>query len=421
MTPSETAETYLPSHVPTAPSQRLLLPDALRGFALLGILMVNMAGFQWPISQMLLGPRIEGVADTVTWTAVRVLFEGKFYVMFSLLFGLGFWQIMNRAAEKLPSVGIRVFLRRVGWMLLLGVTHITLLWPGDILLVYSLAGLLLLLFRNCGNRCLITWAVVLAMVPTVLTLGLAALMALANLTPEGRAEVEKVGLEAQQQTETMVARASETYQSGSFAEMVAMRWTEYSSMSGMIIVFLSVVLALFLVGIVAGRKGYFAKNAGDDRLTRKGLVFGAALGVPLSVAYVATYSHVDYSIVNLWTVSNLTLHTFGGVTLAWFYISVFRWILKRGLFRPVIESLAKVGRMSLSNYLLQSVICIFIFTNYGLARIGTLSQLEGVLLVILIFAIQVVLSRLWMARFRYGPMEWISRWVAYGKRPALRA
>jgi uncharacterized protein len=400
-----------PEHNLSGPDpNRLPVIDILRGMALFGILAANMRGFTLPASRYF---------NTVfAWTApsdrlvqmfVDAFIQGKFITIFAFLFGVGFASQLSRAEARGANFG-RFYVRRMLLLALIGLVHGLVIWYGDILLVYALLGLVLLLFRKRKDRTLLIWVmlgflVLPALMTTAVTISLVSGEPIPT-PPPAPAEEQKVAA---------------IYANGSFAEVQkqirteALRWNwGYFPVYGL------QVLALFLLGVLAWRRGFFQPSAEALRRYRVLMWLALFVGISCNVAAVAirytqhlnAYDIVPLSAVVLW------LQTVGVPALSLGYMLA---VIVGSSRSTRFALFGAVGRMALSNYLLQSIIGTLIFYSYGLGMFGRVGAAKLFLWTIVIFAAQVLLSWWWMSRFRFGPVEWLWRSLTYGKRqPFLR-
>jgi uncharacterized protein len=186
-----TGEIYKNLNVsPVKQANRIILLDALRGFAIFGILMVNFPIMFQPVTSVLLGSQSDGslLYNLSEWF-IKFFFEGKFYVIFSMLFGYGFWLFMNKKDDQGKSI-TPIFKRRLIFLFLFGALHVVLLWAGDILVYYALFGFILLLFRRVSDRGLIKWAIWIGLIPAVLAALSAAMVGLASINPDISAQIK---------------------------------------------------------------------------------------------------------------------------------------------------------------------------------------------------------------------------------------
>ena len=407
---------------PVSPTERVAVLDVLRGFALLGILLMNIEAFVGPLNASLTGldANLVGI-DRWADAAIYLMVQGKFYTLFSLLFGVGFAVMMSRAeAVGRPFAGI--YVRRLGALAAIGLAHMVLLWSGDILFTYALIGaVLLLLFRNTAVARLPRWGVAIYLLPSLLMFGFAALIQLARLSPEGAAEVEQE-----------LAKAADTWQAsidaqrlaygagGSYAEATLQRLADFGFLLTQIPFWGAMILGMFLIGAWFWRSGMFA-DVGLHRARWRWLRFwGFVAGLPLVLAgfWLAPtvlphrLDFVSATAAFVTALGNLALCLGYAATLVLAFESPYWW--RR------LSLLAPAGRMALSNYLLQSLVCVGIFYGHGLGFYEQLPRAWQVPFVLLLFALQVAASHWWLARYRYGPMEWLWRWLTYGRRPAFR-
>jgi uncharacterized protein len=398
---------------PFSASERHALLDILRGFAIFGILMVNMQYFYRPTSLMLVG--YTGSADTTglfSEAFIKFFFEGKFYVLFSMLFGYGFWIFLNKKSNE-PGI-IPFYRRRLFILLLIGIAHVVLLWPGDILVYYALFGFILLLFRRKSDRGLVKWAVWLALVPAMLALLMYLMFFLASMNPESKAAFEDSVLERMGFLTAFTSQATEIYSEGSFSQIVSVRLKEYLMLLPGILFFYPVVLGMFLLGVWSARKGLITRYKDHIPFFRKTLWIGLTSGGAASLIYVYSYFSAQMGGTDLASFLAALTHIAGGFFLCLFYVSAIILLYHNNKLR-IGKYLAPVGRMALTNYLLQSVICTTLFLSYGLGLFGQITVLQGILLSILIFGLQIPFSMLWLGHFSYGPAEWLWRSLTYQK------
>lgn len=390
--------------------QRLDHLDVLRGFALLGILLVNFQWFTRPIQAIVLGaePGLAG-ADLAVDLGIKAFAEGKFYALFSMLFGAGFALMADRARQaQAPFWG--VYLRRLLALAAFGLLHIALVWSGDILLVYSLVGFLMVaLFRNTPPQRLWKWALPFIFLPTLLLAVFTVLLGMAQSDPEFAAGFAAEITRQQDTQAANLAAAANTYASGSFGEVMAQRFADLGFMFANALFWIPPVLGYFLLGrwlLLSGRLQ--APDAHADWLRRWRLL-GLVVGIPLSIAGAWLLHEQAISIPTLDLVLAQFLFVAGAALLAVGYLCTV--VLSA---RP-LAWLAPVGRMALSNYLLQSLFWTAVFYGYGLGLWGQVPRALQPLCVVGFFAAQVVLSHWWLKRFRFGPAEWLWRVVSYGR------
>jgi uncharacterized protein len=409
----------VPLH-PVEKGNRILILDFLRGFALLGILMVNMPVFNLPFTVLVgeLRPWTSPLNLGASWI-IDFFFYGKFYVLFSLLFGMGFYLFLQKV-ENAGKTVLTIFRRRLLVLLIIGVLHVVLLWYGDILVIYALFGFVMTWFRNKSDRTLLIWALVFLAIPVIFTGAVTLLIDWVSNFPEAAKGIE-ASLAAQQELfANLTERSFRVYAHGSFGEILRARLSEYSFMWGGIFSFFPFVMAMFLTGMLAMRRGYLAnldKNAGFFRR-----LFWFSLPVALVFNYlVATYAGTaSQAMPEMDTVLLIAGMALGGPSLTFVYISLAVFILRGGWARWLVEKISLTGRMALTNYLTQSIICTTLFYSYGFGLYGRVNTWQGMLITLGIYLVQVIWSNYWLKHYRFGPFEWAWRSLTYKKLQPLK-
>ena len=396
---------------PLPPSQRADLLDALRGFALFGVLASNMVGFSGSLNEHV----DPSTAATLTEFGLDWLMHGKFYSIFSLLFGIGFALQLGRLEAR--GEGAARYMRRLAILFGFGLLHIVLLWKGDILALYALMGFVLLLFRGVSDRLLLRWAVILTLAPILWRLAMlgtsfeprkpfhdvarAIFAALGVAGPNGLTGPVSTGPDYIDHLKVGLGGPFQRA-GGLLQELRPAR-----------------VLAMFMVGLWIGRHALYAKLDEIVPLLRKALGWGLIIGLPASAAMAWIIQHAPDGKRELWDVWEATAYSFGVPTLALGYTAGFA-LLWRGAARRLLTWFAPAGRMALTNYLTQTLIQSVLFMGWGLGFYGQMSIVWVPLLSIAIFAAQVALSKFWLARFRFGPFEWLWRSLTYGARQPMK-
>jgi uncharacterized protein len=400
---------------PTLGGQRIQSLDILRGLAIFGILMVNMP--------LMNAPMVIIISDVKLWTDlpnqlalgfIKVFFESKFYVLFSLLFGYGFWLFLNKTMPEGKSV-MPFYRRRVFFLLIFGIAHIVLLWPGDILVFYAVLGFILLAFKKTPDRKLIKWAFGLILIPVLLNGFFVLMVFLSGFSPEGTAAMNAGFAENARRLNEIIQKALEIYPTGSFSELITMRLTEYSMLLPGVLFFYPNVLAMFLLGQYAARKGYLHHPENHLPFFRKVFTVGMAIGLPLNVFYGWIHSFVNLSEPSVYSFLSASIIGFGGPALTLAYVSGIILLISKGRLKYFMARLAPVGRMALTNYLTHSIIASILYLSYGFALYGKVNIWQGILITVAIFLIQIPLSSWWLKRFRFGPFEWLWRSLTYLK------
>ena len=391
---------------PTPPSDRIVSLDALRGLALLGILVINVWVFAMP-EQTLLNPTVYGDftgANYWAWAVSHVFGQNKFITLFSALFGAGILLFIESKEEK-GQDAMRLHYRRTAILIAIGLMHAYLLWYGDILVAYGVTALVVVAFRDLDARQLAGVGVVfLLFLPVVelfaaLTIGgdaIAAQWAPARAAIEQQVATYRGGWVEQldHRVSSSFSRQTTGYINGTF-------WQVGGTML--------LGMALYRWGVLTGER--------SAALYRR-LV---ALGV---VGLAITVAGVFYIEANDWSAdAALVWRQFiyvGSFPLAGGYLGLVMLYARRRPNGPVTRGLAAVGRTAFTNYLLQTVIATTVFYGHGLGLFGSVTRAEQLGFVVVVWAVQIVLSVLWLRRFRFGPVEWVWRTLTYGERQPVR-
>lgn len=406
---------------PIQPSERAAVIDILRGFAVFGILLVNMLYFAHPVYLAVTAGLWANPLDQAASLLIAFFAEGKFFTLFSLLFGLGLAIQLQRAKTKGVNA-VPLYVRRLLVLLIIGLAHAVLFWWGDILVYYAILGFLLLLFRNTAPRRLLSWAFILLIIPLVMTAGQVALLELTRATPEGVAQIEAVLTETEAGFQAASEQALAVYRSRDFLAMIPQRIADWAFATTGVIFggMLFLVLAMFLVGLSIGKQQLLHNAAENLPLLHKVFLWGAVIGISGNLLYV-TLAHGASALELTWgTLIGLVGFLIGAPALSLAYAAGMVILAQNATWHKLLAPLAAVGRTALSNYLLQTLICTTIFYGYGLGLYGQIGPAVGLALTIAIFGLQVPLSNWWVERFRYGPAEWLWRSLTYGNLQPLR-
>ncbi|ALN78927.1 DUF418 domain-containing protein [Lysobacter antibioticus] len=381
--------------------------DALRGLALFGILVVNLGVFASPYYGLgLPDPSYDGGLDRAVRLLVAGLFEMKFYLLFSFLFGYSF-SLQLDSAQRAGEAFVPRMLRRLLGLWLIGLAHALLLFHGDILSTYAAMGLVLLTMRALSERTALRSALILIVATAVAWAGLALLIRLSG--EAGAVDARSAAAEAQ---------ATLAGFTGPPSAVIAQRVRELAS-TGIVLVFMQApcALAMFLLGRVAGRRQMLAHLDRYPALLRRLRLWGFGIGLPAAALYagVSTFEPGGALELSALTLSLLTAPLLTGAYAA-LAMSGFAGRAGQG----AVRLLAPAGRMALSNYLLQSAAAALAFTGYGFGLMGRLSPLTVLAFAIMLFGAQLRLSAWWMQRHGHGPMEWLLRAITLGAWPRWR-
>lgn len=397
---------------PTQPLERIQAIDLLRGFALLGILLVNFVG-----SEVARTGRI----DDEVRRLLDFFISSKFYTTFSFLFGLGFALQLLRARERKSRI-VPVYLRRMAVLYLIGLFHAILIWQGDILLMYAVMGIFLILFHKMPVKLLLLFA--------VLSLAFEYWSYLPSAPPNRISALIPARHDPEMEQQRAAERAldyneiSEAWQnvnlstkSGTYFQAVSARFQLWKARLDIVYNFFGgSIFAMFLLGLYAGRRGIFHDLVNRQKLLRR--VMWTTLPFAFSLNLISIYGprllgHF-YQQIPEWATSLGYVLT--GPVGSLFYISTLLLLLvKSERWTRRLDFFRWVGRMPLSNYLMQSIVGSLVYFGYGLGLYSNLGYLEGLLLMLVLFALQIPLSRWWLSRFQFGPFEWVWRSLTYGK------
>jgi uncharacterized protein len=437
----------VPRAQPVAAAERYYSVDVLRGFALLGILAMNIVAFGWPGSAYenpMRGGGFEGL-DRGVWFFNHLCFEAKMMTIFSMLFGAGL-VLMDQRAEARGAHIRGVYFRRVLWLLALGCVHAYLIWFGDILVLYAECGLLLYFFRNLTSRTLIILGILALffLVPVLLGIsagidsvkdyfGQAAVRVQARQQagelphPRDRlAQIVWVGWLENKFSENP-AEALKSWNKdlavhrGGYWGIVKDRagnlFLEHTI--GFLIAGWSLGMGRMLIGMGLMKMGVFSAKR-SRRFYRWMVAIGYGIGLPLMVfdarelishSFSATYEMHGGMFYNY----------FGSLVVALGHVGMLMLIVQSGALAWLTNRLAAVGRMALSNYLTHSIVCTTLFYGYGFNLFGTINRTGLAAIVLIIWVSQLLISPIWLRHFRFGPAEWLWRSLTYWKLQPMRA
>lgn len=398
---------------PVSSEERLDVLDILRGFAVFGILLVNMPLYSAPASYMRANAW-PSVPDHIAKGLIVFLAEGKFYSLFSLLFGLGLAVQMLRT-EARGTRFVPLYLRRLTILLVIGLLHTLLLWWGDILHIYAVLGFWLLLFRKRQPKTLLIWAGTSLMISGLLFISFGGIAVFRTM----RLPIEQRQQNAAARRELRAAetsRAIQSYSEGSYVEVGRQRIKDLQAEYTGLAPYIPHIFAMFLLGLYAGRRGIFRDLPAHLPFIRRVMWVGLAIGLPGNLVF-ATFKVELANAVQTFPLNVIVqiLYLISASALCLFYASSITLLLQKRSWQERLAPLKAVGRMALSNYLLQTVIGVALFYSYGLGLYGKVGPAICLGLSVTIFLIQIVLSNWWLKRFHFGPVEWLWRSLTYLK------
>jgi uncharacterized protein len=399
---------------PTRAADRIELIDAVRGFALYGVLLANLI---WVSQEVALAPaQVDAMPtaaiDKVVRYGVQFFIDWKFYTLFSFLFGLGF-SVQLLRGERRGAAIVPLYMRRLGVLLGIGLVHGYLFWYGDVLHLYALLGFLLILFRGRSDRVLLGAGIGLAVVlPAVVVIA----QTLADPKPPSP------GPDAEELKE--IAARFQAFNSSDYVAILKENakhavglWT-----SGFAVHFLPSILGKFLLGFYVGRRRLLEEPEAHLPLFRRLLVWGLVFGMVGNAIWVWAYSVTHSGAVSRsspWILASELPVYFGLVAMAAFYLSALVLLWRNPSWRRRLSYLAPVGRMALTNYLTHSLVYLVLFYGFGVGLLGRVGATRCLAISLAVFAAQIVFSHWWLRRFRFGPAEWLWRSLTYGARQPM--
>ncbi|TFH74689.1 DUF418 domain-containing protein [Gammaproteobacteria bacterium LSUCC0112] len=394
--------------------ERIDALDALRGFAVLGILVMNIQSFAMPMAAYL-NPSAFGSMEGIhgaAWAISHVLADQKMMALFSMLFGAGIVLFCERAAKSGRSEAGYHYRRNV-WLMMFGLLHGYLLWHGDILFLYALCAFVLFPLRKRQASSLFKLGIAFLAVSSIFYMLTG--VSLDYMPPEA---FEEQMMPMWQPDQAAIAAEIGAFQGGWLTQM-SVRVPMTQEMQG---------LALFLWGFwrasgmmllgMALYKTRMITGQADNKVYRRYVQLAVLVGVPL-VGF-----GIYWNFQNNWQISSMffgsQFNYWGSVLISLGFMSVILLLLKNGIAPALTTRLAAVGRMAFSNYIMHTVLCGLIFYGHGLGLIGQVERAGQLLIVFGIWALQLWLSPIWLRHFRFGPLEWLWRSLTYWKVQPMR-
>lgn len=421
---------------PIARSSRIQSIDVLRGFALLGILLMNILGFAFPFAAYS-DPTVDGATEGINlavFASMDILVEGSMRAIFSMLFGAGMLIFLAKRDTDVDTLR-DLFYRRTVLLIVFGLVNAyILIWPGDILYTYGMAGLLLYFFRDFSAAQLTKYSLAIFLVLGVIHVSLH--MDARSIRSDVKAvEALPVGtalsveqeqtladwetfLEEQFASPELIQQEYEAKKSGYIDNVIA--YAPITFMLQTVVLLLSTlwdVLAMMLLGMAFFKWGLLdaSRSSRDYWLLA---IVGIGLGLPLNYLETATYISSGYEIY--WAGGFRPSYDVSRLSLAVGYLGIIMLICKHALIPWFRSALAAVGQLALTNYLAQSIICNFVFMGFGLGLFGELQRYQVYLVVLAVWIVQIIFSLLWLRFYRFGPAEWLWRSLTYKQSQPLR-
>jgi uncharacterized protein len=422
---------------PIAPEERINSLDTLRGFALLGILPANVLVFGMYLAAGN-DPTVAGGAtglNLASWALFRILIEGKMRCLFSMVFGASAILLTSRAEERSGATAADIYYRRNLWLLLFGLAHAFLLFWGDILYPYALCALILFPFRKLpAKKLLIIGGLFIAFkagwsaVDAFHQLARRNLAAAATAADEAGKKPSEAQAEARKELE---AQRKLRKPSSDELEKDAKKWRGnplevigarakalavwhglpyYDPVNCDVWSMMFIGMGLFKLGVFSAARSY--------RFYAWMAVIGCLIGIPVNcyTAWLALKSNFDRVTFAFAYVA----YDIERLPVALADMALLMILCKAGALRWLTSRLAAIGQMALSNYILHSVVCTFVFTGYGFGLYGRLERYQLYYVVAGCWAISLAASPIWLRHFRFGPLEWCWRSLTYWKRQPMR-
>lgn len=417
---------------PISPENRITALDALRGFALLGILFVNIMSFSGVAT---LDQEWTGFADRTVQGFIQFFVVSKFLSLFAMLFGIGFAIQIARLEEKTSNY-LSIYVRRLLILFLFGAVHLV-LDPAEVLHMYALCGMLTFLFRGVSLKALLLWALLLMPLPHLHT---AIVSTLASAETSSQVVVVQTELQSNQSLANenedtdagyiwnpyATERAVRVHSEGTLSEVLvynvqftanrfAGSWVSY--------LWMLVPLPLMLIGVFIGRSRILERISDEIPLLRKTFWLGLAFGIVGN--WFSLNVLVGWASMGGWnpwigSAANV-LYMMASWSMALAYGAGIILLLQRVIWKKILTPLQAVGRLALTNFLLQTLICTTLFYSYGLGLYGKVDPVDAALLALAIYSFQIALSLLWTRYFLFGPAEWLWRSLTYGQLQPMRS
>ena len=421
---------------PIRESDRILSLDVLRGFALLGILLLNIVGMGMHSASYFspdLNPT-DGISELpinlAVWATIDVLFEGAMRALFSMLFGASIVLLATGPSAR----GAAMFYRRNAWLLAFGLVDAYILfWTGDILVTYALAGFVLFRFRNASPRKLLISALVVLVFQTGFFVGWKYSLAIGQQAAvEVASNPELGGPGASEIAEVWYDFESNfVVPPGTEAVELQQRRASYpdaflfnaGKATGMILVSIPTLLLwdaliMMLIGMALFKQSILDASKSTGFYVKLMLIgFGTGFAINSWEVYQAARS--GFQLLETFPYLHWTYHL-GRLGMAFGWMGLILFVCRKSFWAKARHALAAVGRMALTNYLMHSVFALVLFSGAGFALVGEFDRWMLYPIVASIWVIQLIVSPWWLSRFQFGPCEWLWRGLSYGRIPALR-
>ena len=388
---------------PTNQKTRIELLDVYRGFAILGIFVVNIVIMNSTfLNQDEFALQWTSTIDKTAEDILKLFFYTKFFPIFSLLFGLGISMQALKLSEK-QKLSFAFFARRMFILFLIGVFHILFLWSGDVLNIYAILGLFTTLMIKRSNRLILILSAVFLFFPFYDQI-LGYIFELINYKPE--TYLSKHTGES----------VNQIIKNGTYFEGMKLRISEYLANVPMLFGFLApVAISMFLLGLYLGKNKIYNSLDTFIQKIKKPMLIIALITNIYRVLFLYVLVNQDIFRVAEYREIFIKIMVLSDTFMGLFYLWIIGWLWYNTSWKKVLKPLQYAGRMALTNYIMQSFIGLILFSSIGFGLYETLSPSETLITAITVFIAQIFLSKLWLTYFKFGPLEWIWRCLTYKK------
>jgi uncharacterized protein len=393
-------------------SQRIATLDVVRGFALLGILIMNMPGFGSSFFAEADGSHLwPSRVDQIAEAARDMLFSGKFNSMFSLLFGIGFTMQFARMQRADPDHATTLYLRRLTILGLVGIVHAALFWNGDVLHVYAVLGLVLLLcLRNVGDRTLVTLMALCLLYPAV-----SGALRLLVMTPDLVAERVALAKGFEASNNAAFGHGSFWEATREHARNFAFSYGDRFAIWGFAGFYVQMGLTM-LLGVIAGRRNWVRRIPELMPQIRRVHVWSLVVGLVCGAVFTLIFQLNRTPGPSPIKLAGGVAYWISRLSMMIFYVLLIVRLAQRPAWSRAFAPIAAAGRMPLTNYLMQTAICTTLFYGWGFGLWGRVGPAAGIALAVgIFFVVQVPWSRWWLRRHDQGPLERLWSRLTYGK------
>lgn len=399
---------------PTKNKDRIEALDILRGFAILGILVMNIQSFSMP-GAAYMNPTafgdLEGINKWV-WVLGHIFADQKFMTIFSILFGAGI-VLVTQNAESRSGFSAGLHYRRTFWLLLIGLFHAHILWYGDILVPYALCALFVYLFRKMRPTPVLIIGILFISIHTLIYLFFGT--SIEHWPDDAVASAKSSWIPSQMEIDNEIASVT-----GSLSEQIG-----YNSGSALFLetfVFLAIFLwragGLMLVGMALYKWGVLSAQR-NSRFYLKGFILSWLIGLPIIILGLINNFEANWSFEYSMYIGS-QFNYWGSLFVSFGYICIIMMVSKSSAIPRIKKRLSAIGQMALTNYIAQTVICVFLFYGIGFGLFGQVDRSGQFILVLVISMAQIAWSKPWLDRFRFGPLEWLWRSLTYWKRQPMK-